>query len=505
MINESHINFGLHRNVKKNLTLIWVLRYVLIGQFLIMNYENRENMKMRTIVIMKLVVLLVCQFAFLSGCNGGGDNDSINPKSGSLDTSFGTNGYIIHDNAASGAGDDSGRKITIDNDGNLVVVGESENKSNDDMVVWRYNPEGTIDTTFGNNGVVVKDNVAGGNGDDRAYSIIINDDGKLNITGFSYGSSYSDMMVLRYNPDGTIDTDFGVNGVVVSNNAAGGNDEDYGYAIALDTANNILIGGHSIGSGTDEDMVIWRYDSNGALDTTFDTDGIVVYNGTANMDDMAYDIIIDDKRRILTCGRIETGTSTNPLDMAVWRYNDDGTIDTNFGDNGVVVYNAADGDGSLEAGFGWACTIDTNDNILVTGFIENADHDYVMAVWRYTDSGTLDTGFGDNGIVLSDGAAGTAITLDENGKILVTGAVVNENNFDSNLDLDDKPSMTVWRYNSDGTPDNTFGTNGIASFDGGETGSYGTSIVTDSNGGIFVTGGYHNGTNEDMKIWKIVP
>ena len=148
----------------------------------------------------------------MTGCNGcknsfnnligsgsfGGSGYS--PAIGVLDTSFNGTGFVVHRNAAGGNSHDYGKSIYVDSNGKIYVTGASMNRnSNYDMVIWRYNSDGNLDNTFGNNGIVVHDNAAGGNGNDRGYSIYVDSTGKIYVTGSSRNSSYNqDMVIWKY-------------------------------------------------------------------------------------------------------------------------------------------------------------------------------------------------------------------------------------------------------------------------------------------------------------------
>ena len=225
----------------------------------------------------------------------------------------------MSNSAAGGNGKDIGRSITTDLNGKILVTGGSYNGSDSDMVIWRYNADGTLDTTFDSNGIVVSDNAAGGNGWDEGVSITTDSNGKILVTGYSdNGSGNADMVIWRYNANGTPDTTFDSNGIVVSNNAAGGNGNDDGNFITTDANGKILVTGYSY-NGSNYDMVIWRYNANGAPDTTFDTDGIVVSNSAAggNSHDIGRSIITDADGKVLVTGSSLNGTD---YDMVIWRY-----------------------------------------------------------------------------------------------------------------------------------------------------------------------------------------
>jgi uncharacterized delta-60 repeat protein len=128
------------------------------------------------------------------------------------------------------------------------------------MVIWRYNSDGSLDNTFGNNGIVVHHNAAGGNSHDVGYSIYVDNNGKIYVTGYSVNSSDNlDMVIWRYNSDGSLDNTFGNNGIVVHHNAAGGNSDDGGNSIYVDSNGKIYVTGYSENRNDNYDMVIWKY------------------------------------------------------------------------------------------------------------------------------------------------------------------------------------------------------------------------------------------------------
>ncbi len=425
---------------------------------------------------------------------------SSDSDSGSLDTSFGIDGIVVHDNAAGGNAGDFGKSIITDANGGILVAGWSRNLySNYDMVIWKYNSDGTLDTTFGTNGIVVHDSAAGGNGNDMGHSITIDANGRILVSGSSVNDSGNyDMVIWSYNSDGTLDTTFGTNGIVVYDNTAGVNSDDYGYSITTDANNRILVTGTVRNEPTNGDMVIWRYNSDGTPDTSFGTDGIVVHWFNSGRS-----ITTDASGRILVTGDNYNYTDS---DMVIWRYNSNGTPDTSFGTDGIVVHNNAAGGNGLDDGR--SITTDSSGRILVTGYSDNGT-DGDMVIWRYNSDGTLDTTFDTDGIVVHDNAAGGngldlgySITIDASGRILVSGRS------DSSAGVFPNEDMVIWRYNSDGTLDTTFDTDGIVVHDsaaGGNGADYGYAITTDANGKILVTGLSWNGSDVDMVIWRYIP
>ncbi|MBI5635246.1 MAG: SBBP repeat-containing protein, partial [Nitrospirae bacterium] len=313
---------------------------------------------------------------------------------GSMDTTFNSAGavpgIVVHDSAAGGNSDDFGNSITVDTSGRILVTGYSINASgNYDMVIWRYNADSSMDTTFNSAGavpgIVVHESAAGGNDGDYGWSITTDAADRILVAGYSFNASGNDDMVIwRYNPDGTLDTTFNNSGFVIHSNAAGGNSHDWGSSITIDASGRIFVTGSSVNASGDDDMVIWRYNADGTLDTTFNGTGLIVHNNAAggNSSDAGYSITVDGLGRILVTGWSNNAAGND--DMVVWRYNDDGTLDTTFGNAGIIVSHNAAGGNSYDVGY--SITVDASGRILVTGESGNAAGNSDMVIWAYKES-----------------------------------------------------------------------------------------------------------------------
>ncbi|MFH1829208.1 MAG: delta-60 repeat domain-containing protein [Pseudomonadota bacterium] len=385
--------------------------------------------------------------------NNAGDYDMMiwrYNEDGTLDPAFDLDGIVIDNNAAGGNGNDFGNSIIIDTSGRILVAGDSYggNQKHYDMAVWRYNANGTPDNSFNGNGIVTHHNAGLGNGYDGGNSITIDSNGKILVAGDSGNLAGNlDMVIWRYNTNGTLDPAFDFDGIVTHN--ALGIGDGWGYSITTDANNKILVAGKSW-NGSDYDMVIWRFNQDGTIDTTFNASGpikgmVVSHNAAGGSgDDAGNSIVIDSNGKILVAG--DSKNNTNNLDMVIWRYNTDGTIDMTFNASGpikgiVVSHNAAGGN---KGDRGFSITIDAEGRILVTGTSISAATSADMVIWRYKEDGTPDTDFGSNGIVVNAGAAGgtkedwgNSIITDTKGRILVTG---NSKNAAGDSD------MVIWRY-----------------------------------------------------------
>ncbi|MEN8146249.1 MAG: delta-60 repeat domain-containing protein [Campylobacterota bacterium] len=299
---------------------------------------------------------------------------------GDIDTTFNGIGYVTHHDAAGGGTYDYGKAVTIDANGKILVTGSSRNSSGKyDMVIWRYNSSGSLDSTFNGVGFAVHSGAAGGSGHDYGNAITTDADSKVLVAGASENINNLAMTLWRYDSNGSLDSTFNGVGYVTDNNASGGSSNDGGYAIAIDADGKIIVAGYSTNLINTYDMVIWRYDSNGSLDTTFNGVGYVMHNGAAGGAgfDIGYSVTIDANGKIVVAG---TSQNSNDYDLAIWRYRSDGTLDTTFNGVGYVTdHNASGGD---RDDMGYAVVIDAKGNLVTTGISDNAVNED-MAIWRY--------------------------------------------------------------------------------------------------------------------------
>ncbi len=128
---------------------------------------------------------------------------------------------------------------------------------------------GDLDLSFGGVGYVT---TPIGNGADAGYGLVVQPDGKAVVGGYSHNGNNYDFALVRYNVNGTLDTTFDGDGKVTTPIGSG---DDYGWAVALQSDGKILLGGFSF-NGSNEDLALVRYNSNGSLDTSFGTGGKVL-------------------------------------------------------------------------------------------------------------------------------------------------------------------------------------------------------------------------------------
>lgn len=365
--------------------------------------------------------------------------------------------------------DDYGYDVAIQPDGKILVAGTSVSGNNDRFALARYNTDGTLDTTFGSDGKVIT-SVLGA--DDDGQSVALQSDGKIIVAGYSYnGSNGWDFALVRYNTDGSVDSSFDSDGTVVTPIGSG---NDYGYDVAIQSDGKILLAGES-DNGNNIDFALVRYNNDGSLDNTFDSDGIVT-TPVGSTNDIGQSVAIQSDGKILVAGYSYSG---NYPDFAIVRYNSDGSMDNTFDSDGIVTTSVG------SSNFGHSVIIQSDGKIVLAGDTYIGGSSYEFALLRYNTDGTLDNTFGSDGTVITtiskneDYAYCAAIQSD--GKIVVSGDTYNSGtkSFD----------FALARYNSDGSLDNSFGSDGIVTTPiESSSDLYGYSVIIQPDGKIIIAG-----------------
>src|SRR5947207_12027993 len=252
---------------------------------------------------------------------------------GDLDPTFGTDGKVLTDFDHS---TDIANAVAVQTDGKLVVIGTTyinNDFSDEDFAVARYNPDGTLDETFGVGGKVQTDfpGLAA-----VASSVVVQPDGKIVVAGgaFPLFTFLGNFEVVRYNSNGSLDTSFGNGGIVTTNFPQG----SYASSVALQADGKVIAAGtvfvdFVIGEPSNTDFALARYNSDGTPDTSFGNGG-QVSTDFFGMEDDAFSVLIQPDGKI-----VAVGSANNPAtyyDFAAVRYLSNGTIDTSYGVAGKV-------------------------------------------------------------------------------------------------------------------------------------------------------------------------
>lgn len=240
---------------------------------------------------------------------------------GSLDISFDGDGKVTTDFALT---DDIANAARIQSDGKIIAAGGNAS----DFALARYNSDGSLDNSFDGDGKVVTDFAGTG---DLAFAVAIQVDGKIVAAGDVF-SSANDFGLVRYNNDGSLDTSFDGDGKVTTNI----NSNDEADAVAIQTDGKIVAAGNTSTGATDFALV--RYNADGSLDTNFDGDGIVTTDFGGGVD-LVNAVAIQADGKIVAAGRGQL--SGQPTDFALARYNADGSLDSSFNTDGKVMTDFA--------------------------------------------------------------------------------------------------------------------------------------------------------------------
>jgi len=329
---------------------------------------------------------------------------------GAPDHSFGSSGKVFASwNCASNPADND---IKVQEDGKIVLGTRYYNGTDENFVVARYHTDGTADSTFGDNGKVI---TRIGDYSDLCNCIAIQSDGKIlagGCTGVDTAFKWMyDFAVVRYHPDGTIDTEFGDNGSVTTHI---GDQYSIGYSMAIQPDGKIILAGETRDS-IFSDVAIARYHPDGSPDHSFGTAG-VVRTTLSETYDFARSIALQSDGKIVVAGSTQQDLSN--YDIALVRYLPDGSPDHTFGVNGIVTTDVG-------TEFGNSVIVQPDQKIIVAGGLTNTTI-YDFAILRYQPDGTLDHSFGTNGLIsISFGAGdseGHALALGNNGEVIIAGS-----------------------------------------------------------------------------------
>jgi uncharacterized delta-60 repeat protein len=324
---------------------------------------------------------------------------------GLLDPAFGTGGFV-HTDVPYEAEVSS---VALQPDGKIVAVGATYDGTGYHMVLARYDASGTLDSTFGSGGIVLTDL---GPGVGYVLQVLLQPDGKILTVGYrNFGGDFSWAMA-RFNPDGTPDATFGTGGEVITDLVVG---YDPASSAVLQPDGRIVVVGDR-----NFQMAIIRYETDGSIDATFGSGGILL---TPTSSIYAVGVALQADGKIVAVGNAGSGDNTYYFVTA--RANSDGTMDTSFGTGGVVVTDV----GALDD-YVFDVAVQPSGKILVSGQVETASFTSSFGLVRYMPDGTLDAGFGTGGIATTpfgffSYAAPGGLLLQPDGRVVLAGSKTN--------------------------------------------------------------------------------
>jgi uncharacterized delta-60 repeat protein len=372
--------------------------------------------------------------------------------------------------------------LSLQTDGKIVAAGNSNAGVARDVALARYNPDGSPDNSFDLDGVLTT-NI----GDDFAFDVELQADGKIVVAGQTLiGATPSiDFLSIRYNADGSLDNSFDGDGKVTTHIAPG---QDRASAVLIQPDGKIVLAGHN-SDIPDSDIALARYLPNGTLDASFSGDGIAVIE-LANSADIIIDTALQADGKIVAVGYSFGGLNQ---ELTLARYNADGTLDAAFGNQGSVIIAFAG-----FSTYGNEVVIQPDGKILVTattyGIIDGK-----FIIVRYNADGSLDTSFGTAGISMVQVGLTSdllyALALQPDGKIIAGGS----------SDTSNASGASLLRLNSDGTPDASFGTGGKVITVAPNRSNSISSIALQTDGKIIAAGTSYESSNNSFFVSRYNP
>jgi uncharacterized delta-60 repeat protein len=392
-----------------------------------------------------------------------------------------------------------GRAVALQPDGKIVLAGGSGSS----FGLVRYNADGSLDAGFGDGGRVTT--ALTSSREDEAYDVAVQADGRIVVAGSTMDSVFDelgDLGLVRHNADGSLDTSFGAGGTVIL-------DFDGGYdsanAVVVQPDGKIVVAGSAQkgdpSTSFDSDFALVRLDADGSLDTSFGVGGKVTTHNDSWWD-FAHAVALQPDGKIVLAGEAGPGDLIDhPPNFALVRLDADGSLDTSFGVGGKVTLNVSDlATGDDEA---HGIAIQSDGKIVVAGFayhlFSDAEDDFALV--RLDADGSLDTGFGADGKVMTDLGSnydyGHSVALQSDGRIVVVGSTVSASFTDSDL--------AVARYNADGSPDASFGSSGRVTVDFHGSRDFGYDVAIQPDGRTVAAGDAVNGTSTVFALTRFVP
>lgn len=403
-------------------------------------------------------------------------------SSGDLDQSFGGDGKILNDFFGF---TDVARNVIIDSNNKILLAGGATKKSlNDHFAMARYNDDGSLDLSFGRNGKVAIGKVADNKYlDGGIEGLGLQSNGKIIACGRAAFAPYTGLVVARYNNDGSLDASFGEEAFVLTpdlsetiyplamaidsedkiivvasafqkrgNNASfavfrfnadGSRDEAFGErghvftsisyganvprAVKIDQNNKIVVGGFS---GQNKWVVV-RYNYDGSLDNTFGNAGIASILFNEDGVDTLHALAIQQDGKIIVGGDVQVGSyaGLRMVDFGLARLTLEGELDLSFNKTGKQITSFVQPAASTL----WALTLQTDGKIVAVG---DASAVNSLGVARYNTDGSLDLSFGDGGQKITPCGKTChweGVSLQPDGKIVAAGYIWNGKHYDMAL------------------------------------------------------------------------
>lgn len=278
-----------------------------------------------------------------------------------------------------------------------------------DFLLLRVDPDGNPDDSFDGDGKVITD-ISGSY--DFGNSMIIQSDGKIACVGKSLVGNLFQPIIARYNSDGSLDNSFGTGGVVLFPTASVSNFTD----LKQQADGKLIAGGYELDTTTLQNIyLLVRFNTDGSVDNTFGTNGKVNLDFFGGSNQYCNKLALQDDGKIIAAGRVYVISG----EACVARFNTDGSLDTTLQGTGKAVFtwgvlfsNVTD------------CFVQPDGKIVLTGYKSDGLTDESFALMRLETDGDIDYTFGTDGLVTTqfNGVAlSTCSTIQDDGKIVAAG------------------------------------------------------------------------------------
>ncbi|MEM7345705.1 MAG: hypothetical protein AAF485_15790 [Chloroflexota bacterium] len=394
---------------------------------------------------------------------------------GDLDITFGGTGVVT---TVAKSDWNGGAGMAIQPDDKIVFVGESIGDrvtpfTNPpiNLAIARYTKDGDLDPTFRGTGFFTTP-IANTSG--WGKGVVIQDDGAIIATALTkkntpfYHNSIYDLTLVRYKPNGDLDTSFNQTGIVTTTIDSSLVDN---AGVALQSDGKILVAGDYAIDSNNDAILIARYTTTGNFDSTFDSTGLITTPIGSRF--RVAKIVIQTNDKIVIVG---TKSDSAKSIITLTRYNKDGGLDTSFNGSGVVTvsltYSARASDVAIQP----------DEKIVIVGSPINSDAS--LLIIRYSKNGILDTSFNGSGVVtasITQTLRYEAVAIQPDKKIIVAKSII-QNDAD----------LAILRLNENGTFDTTFGNTGVVTTYLSSRIDIIRSVGLQSNGKI-IAGAYSNG------------
>jgi len=430
------------------------------------------------------------------GSSDGGDG-------GFLDPTFGSGGQV---QTTLSAGNSQIGAAAVQPDGRIVVAGSIVTSTGQSrVIVGRYWSSGALDTTFGTGGTSIVD-FGASTDNSGATSLDLQADGKIVVAGVAHDPTTAAFVLAvgRFNGNGSLDGSFGTGGVVRVTFPS--SVMSVGASVRVDrTSGKIYAIGSLLGDADGRGKIaVARLTSSGALDTTFGSGGTTATDPDSTREASAVSSVLQSDGKLLVSGltaqlRAITSEDRNGRFLTL-RYKTDGTLDSTFGSGGLVITDFAPG--GITAS-GQSIALQTDGRILVGGPVVATGKRPSFGLARYTTAGALDSSFGIGGKEIVHFGTSTndvafAIAVRTDGRIIAVGS--------SGTSGSKIASLAIGRYWSNGTPDSTFGINGVVlSPFSGTTFGLGSAVAVQTNGAVIAAGRSISGPSYHFALARAVP